>query len=403
VIALAWVVQRRSGKWQAKYRIPGVGDRSAGTFDDEQTALFEAMKAEEAHRTTRVDPKNSETLWGDWFRTWIDAHSVAFATENTYRSLADNHLMPEWEGVKLRDIDTLGIQRWLKNLSRPRRERGVLVPARSVYIIHNSLQLLKTTLNAAVRHKRLSVNPAADIAQPTLPRGLERYLTPDEVEAITFQADGLNSTVIWTGVETGMRFGEMAGLHVNRINFDRGVIQILEQYDQHAGVIKAYPKDEEGRWVPMSHNLADILRRLLDQPREVRKTCGIPHEMGKCTGDLVFRGPRAAPLSSKDWGRGPWNRAVRAAGIEGRVRPHDLRHTYASWLLQQGVTLAELMYLMGHSSVEVTMKYAHFAQEQTFEIVRQALANHRRGAGRGAATAISGYTANRSIDDEQAI
>lgn len=399
---MAWVVPRASGKFQGKYRIPGVGDRSAGTFDDEKTALFEAMKAEEEHRTTRVDPKNSETLWGDWFRTWIDAHSIAFSTENTYRSLADNHLMPEWEGVKLRDIDELGIQRWMKKLSKERRERGVLVPARSVYIIHNSLQLLKTTLNAAVRHKRLTVSPAADIPLPTLPKGLERFLTPDEVEAITFQADGLNASVIWTGVETGMRFGEMAGLHIARVNFDQGVIQILEQYDQKAGVIKAYPKDREGRWVPMSHNLADILRRMLDQQREPRKTCGIPHEMGRCPGDILFRGPRGAPLSSKEWGRGPWARAKQRAGIEDRVRPHDLRHTYASWLLQQGVTLAELAYLMGHSSQEVTQKYAHFAQEQTFEIVRQALTDHRRGAGRGAKPLSPPLTSARSCSDEQA-
>jgi site-specific recombinase XerD len=67
------------------------------------------------------------------------------------------------------------------------------------------------------------------------------------------------------------------------------------------------------------------------------------------------------------------------AGIEGHVRPHDMRHTYASWLLQQGVHLAELARMMGHSDWEVTKKYAHLSQ-QGFETVRQALDSHRRAA-----------------------
>ena len=68
--------------------------------------------------------------------------------------------------------------------------------------------LMKTSLNAAVEAKRLGVNPAKSVAYPDLPEGLERYLTPDEVEAITFYMDGKNALIVWMGVQTGLRFGD---------------------------------------------------------------------------------------------------------------------------------------------------------------------------------------------------
>ncbi|WP_342743168.1 tyrosine-type recombinase/integrase [Saccharopolyspora shandongensis] len=61
--------------------------------------------------------------------------------------------------------------------------------------------------------------------------------------------------------------------------------------------------------------------------------------------------------------RDPWNPIVKATGLVG-VTPHDLRHTYASWLVQDGVSIKTLSVLLGHASVATTERYAHLADTQ---------------------------------------
>ncbi|MFI2703458.1 tyrosine-type recombinase/integrase [Cellulosimicrobium composti] len=63
-----------------------------------------------------------------------------------------------------------------------------------------------------------------------------------------------------------------------------------------------------------------------------------------------------------------WTRAVRAADV-GHVRPHDLRHTYASWLLQDGVPLARVGKLLGHVSPVTTQRYAHLDETPADDIL----------------------------------
>lgn len=369
---MAWTRLRENGRYQACYRNLAGEERSAGTFTQERQALKAAMKAEDEQRTPgAVDPKDGRIWWGDWFELWHDSRSLAYATDATYRSTADCHLMPKWRSVPLVDIGELDIARWVKSMAK----RGS-----SPWTIRAALMLLKTSLNAAVRARRLMLSPAAHVPFPDLPEGLERYLTPDEVEGITFYMDGANSLLVWTSVQTGLRFGELAGLHWRRLDLERGAIQVVEKFDQKAVAIDPLPKDNEQRSVPLPDDLVAMLTRYRDHAAPERQdNCGVPHVSGRCLGDLVFRGPRGAPLRSNEWGRGPWKRALKMAGIEGHVRPHDMRHTYASWLLQQGVHLAELARMMGHSDWEVTKRYAHLSQ-QGFETVRQAITDHRQAA-----------------------
>lgn len=398
---MAWTVLRESGKYQGCYR-DAIGDtRSAGTYTQERQALKAAIKAEDEQRTPgAVDPRDGRITWGAWFEDWHETRSLAYSTDACYRSTADCHLMPKWRDVRLCDINHLEVARWVKNLQKPKPGKKPV----SVWSTRNALMLFKTSLNAAVFAKRLEgVSPAAHTPYPDLPTAMERYLTPDEVEGVAFHMDGLNSLILWTLVQTGMRPSELAGLHWRRLDLERGTIQIVEKFDQKAGVIDPLPKDNEQRSVPLPEDLVMLLRRYRDHAAPERHdTCGIRHSAGRCIGDLVFRGARLAPFRSNEWGKGPWRRALLASGFEGHARPYDLRHTYASWLLQQGVHLAELARMMGHSDWEVTKKYAHLS-EQGYDTVRQAITDHRRIARRIAdASTVAPCDVVSSVD-EQAI
>lgn len=376
---MAWTVLRESGNYQGLYRNAAQEVRSAGTYTQQKQALKAAIKAEDEQRTPgAVDPRDGRITWGTWFEQWFGSHQMAYSTEQSYRSTSDCHLMPKWRDVKLCDINLLEVGRWVKEMEKPKRG----AKPKSVWTIRAALMLFKTTLNAAKFAKRIDVSPAEHTPYPDLPTAMERYLTPDEVEGIAFHLDGLNSLILWTLVQTGMRPSELGGLHWRRLDLERGTIQIVEKFDQKAGVIDPLPKDNEQRSVPLPEDLVMMLRRYRDHAApERQEACGIRHSAGRCIGDLVFRGARMAPFRSNEWSKGPWKRALLASGFEGHARPYDLRHTYASWLLQQGVHLAELARMMGHSDWEVTKKYAHLS-EQGYDTVRQAITDHRRIARR---------------------
>jgi integrase len=370
-----------SGRYQGRYRDAAGVELSAGMFTQEAQALREAGRREaEARDGIAVDARGGKITWGAWFDDWHESRTLAFATDENYRSVAGNHIMPTWSRTKLIDIKPMAIERWKKAMLTPPR-RGAKAPC-SPWVVRSALMLFKTSLNAAVLDKRLKESPAKPVSYPDLPEGLERYLTPDEVEAITFYLDGPNALLVRLGVETGLRFGEIAGLHWHRVDLRRGVIQVVEKFDQKARVIDPLPKDKEQRTVPLPPDLVGQLIRYRDHAAPLRRrgpvdgTCGIPHAIGECRGEILFRGARGAPLKSNDWGKTIWKTALALAGIEGRVRPHDMRHTYASWLIQEGVQLPDLARVMGHSDWEVTRRYAHLSDEG-FDKVREALSRHR--------------------------
>jgi integrase len=373
---MAWTRLLPSGNYQGLYRDATGDERSAGTFTQHAEALRKAgAKEVEQRGPLALDIDGGKITWEAWFELWMDSRMLAYATEDCYRSTASNHITPVFGRTRIMDFETLRISKWVKEMLRPPK-RSTRKPS-SPWVVRNALMLMKTSLNAAVEAKRLGVSPARTVAYPDLPEGLERYLTPEEVEAITFYMDGKNALIVWMGVQTGLRFGELAGLHWKRLDLDRGAIRVVEKFDQKARVMDPVPKDKEERTVPLPPDLVGMLRRYAEHAAPQRQTdCGVHHASGRCESDLVFRGARGAVLKSNDWGKGPWKAALALAGIEDRVRPHDMRHTYASWLIQEGLPIPELARVMGHSDWEVTKRYAHLS-DAGFDAVRDALTKHR--------------------------
>lgn len=395
---MPWSRPLESGRYQGQYRDAQNKIQSAGTFTQAAQAKRAAAKKEaEAREPGAVDPGAGKITWGAWFDLWHNTRILAEATDATYQSLAANHIYPVWEHVRLCDIETLDIAKWVSKMHKK---------GRSPHLIRGVLMLMKTSLNAAVNLKRLTVNNAKPVPYPELPKGTERYLTPDEVELITFWMSGLNALIVWTLVNTGMRFGELAGLHRSRVDLKNRRIHIVEQYDQKADEVKPYPKTLEARTVALPDDLVAMLVQYLETAApEPGETCGLRHMGGgRCTGDLLFRGPRGGVLHSNEWGRGPWKAAQRMAGITERTRVHDLRHTTASWLLQQRLTLTEVAKVLGHSREETVKKYAHWAEDETHEVVRTALTQHRlRAARRAANSDFEGLYDTSPLFDEEAV
>jgi integrase len=142
---------------------------------------------------------------------------------------------------------------------------------------------------------------------------------------------------------SGLRWSELAGLRTTSLDLLRKQLHI-RQVTTRCGD-KDYPKSAAGRrTVPLPSALVDELAA---------------HLVGVERGRRVFVGARGAPLSNVNFRHRVWIPAVEAAGIEPRPTLHDLRHTAASWLVQSGVPLYDVMRFLGHESITTTMRYSH--------------------------------------------
>jgi integrase len=87
-------------------------------------------------------------------------------------------------------------------------------------------------------------------------------------------------------------------------------------------------------------------------------------------GGLVFRSPRNMALHHANWRNNVWVPALGKADLGKSPTIHDLRHTYASHLVQAGVPLEKVRLLLGHTSISTTLRYAHFAPDHAMDAVK---------------------------------
>lgn len=388
---MAWTRKLPSGKYAARYRGPDGKTRTApgGPFTHKRAAERAAASAEEASRSAGWrDPAAGRRTWGEWVEEWWPTRGLETSTMKTDEGRRDRHLLPRWGDVALADITRHDIRGWAAELREGRgtaagRELSAATVQRCVY-------LFSASLAAAVDAEVLATNPAARLRLGGGRGSPERYLTREQFEAVCEHLDGHYLTMARLLVNTGLRWGEAAGLHAARIDRTRGVVQVSEVWSLTGKVIKAYPKGRRQRDVP----LPDWVEL---EPAKAA-TCGYDHPGGQCRGGLAITDPDGQVVSHPGF-TWVWNRAVEAAGI-GPARPHDLRHTYASWLLQAGVSLAEVGRLLGHVSPVTTQRYAHLAdvpQQQVLDALRPAAPRRTNGAKMAQPAAPGGYPGLRLV------
>ncbi|MGW6225734.1 tyrosine-type recombinase/integrase [Cellulosimicrobium cellulans] len=350
---MAWVQRSSSGRYIAKYRDGDGKVRTApgGPFTHKKAAERAGEAAEATSRSLGWrSPDAAARTWGAWSEEWWRSRDVEPSTLATDHGRRDRHLMPRWGATPLVDITRHDVKAWAVEL----REAG-LAPTTVQRIVH----LLSASLHAAVDAEILTANPAARLRLNAGKASAERYLTHDEVDAIRAELPDAERAMVDLLVGTGMRWGEAIALHRPRVDLERRVVQVVDVWDNRGGVMKPYPKGKRTRDVPLPSWVE------IDEPGA--GTCGYDHAKGACTSKLVATTADGYRFEQSNF-RKVWVAALRAAGVE-HARVHDLRHTYASWLIQGAVSLAEVGKLLGHVSPLTTQRYAHLADEPSATVL----------------------------------
>lgn len=342
---MPWIEDLPSGKYRACWRDSAGVKRSRSGFTAAAEARRFAGEQESDARAGKATYQGRSMTWGRWLPQWLELRTIEATTQSSDAARLKRWVEPRWGNVPLARISPEDVQTWVNHeLSRNMSPASVA----KVY------RLLSSSLKAAVRYKKLAVSPCVDIELPTVPPSDERFLTRGEVDAVLYHLDEPYRTAAILLVGTGMRFGEMAGLHWHRVDEMAKALDVHETWDGLA--IKAYPKGRKKRRVPVPSWVFDALpERTGDQ------TCGLDHARGtRCRSGLVVVGPMGAPMRANNMLRRHWAPAMAKAGLDP-ARQHDLRHSYASWLVQAGRSMSEIAEVLGHSETTVTARYAHLA------------------------------------------
>jgi integrase len=271
----------------------------------------------------------SEIIDGSYFKN-EKAKTITFKemTEKytaKYRRLRDEtslkKLVPAFGHLMLVDVTT-------ELVSDYRDKRLKIVKPATVY---QELALMRRMFNVARREwKWTKDNPVADLSFSVGNKNArDRWLTIEEEQKVISKA----TNPVWlrplllTALHTGMRRGEILNLKRQDIDFSRRILTVHKS------------KNGEKRSIPLSQTLYNTLNDI----------------------KVINISGRVFPMSVRSL-RAAFDMTLKKIGIKD-FHFHDLRHTFATRLVQKGVDLYKVKELLGHKSISVTMRYAHHYPE----------------------------------------
>jgi integrase len=338
---------RRNGYWRYRkvVQLPdGRKVRITGTPSLNTKQAAEA--AERAHIIRTLDPRAEKKevpkfkafVEDRWWPTYPAAAGNRFATRYEKESHLRVHLVPALGSLPLDKIRGEVISRFLAAL------RGKGLSEKSV---KNVQATLRRILASAVEWGDLETIPP--MPKVKVPQPKWDYLTAEETAAVISAArTNEERAILVFALHTGARAGEQIAVEWGDVDWTNHLLVFRRSSTR--GQVGPTKSGRERR-VPMTPTLERALRQI----RHLR-------------GPLVFsdadgRALRLDQLHERLWG------ACRRAGLR-KIRWHDLRHSFASQLASRGVPLRQVQEWLGHSTITMTMRYAHLAPGGGAELIR---------------------------------
>lgn len=300
---------------------------------------------------------------------WLD-YKKSFLRETTYEVYeihVENHFT-ELLDLKINRIMTPAIEKWITK----RQTAGMNI---------NTIRKLIVSLNQifayAVRHKYIDSNPVRDAERPrkSIDDKSSRkitVLTPEQIRALLEAIpEQKYKTLVLTAIMTGARQGEILGLKWSDIDFSKKQININRTFN-HGRFFS--PKTKESiRAIDIAPMLLKELAQwklasaIKEKEREEKRRENNAEEKETENKDLVFANEAGEAMNYSNMVQRHFFKGLKDAELS-RIRFHDLRHTYASLLLQQGENIKYIQTQLGHSSPTVTLNvYSHLMKKENQE------------------------------------
>jgi integrase/recombinase XerD len=255
-------------------------------------------------------------------------------------------------GLSPLELTPAELAEFVSELAQGRDGRPACAPA--------TLQRKVACLRSFYRHLRreqvIDHDPARELRAPRTRARLPKVLSRDEVLALLAQPQGntpgavRDRALLETMYACGLRASEAVALE-------------LSDLDMELGVLRARGKGSKERLVPVGGKAIISLRAYLENAR--------PRLLGQREESRVFINQRGAALSRQGLYK-IVRRHARSAGLEHRMSPHTLRHTFATHLLAGGCDLRSLQEMLGHADIATTQIYTHLSAERLRDVYFEA-------------------------------
>lgn len=197
--------------------------------------------------------------------------------------------------------------------------------------VNRLMSCLKSIFNRAIKWGKAQENPVAKVEMLKVNNKRLRYLEKEEITKLLANCHGHLKPIVIVALNTGMRKGEILNLKWQDVDFKRDIIYLLDT------------KNSDKREIPMNKMVKAALINVKKHPDSA----------------YIFCNKDGKPYTQI---RTSFFTSLKKSGIIN-FRFHDLRHTFASHLVMSGIDLNTVRELLGHKSLEMTLRYSHLSPD----------------------------------------
>lgn len=251
--------------------------------------------------------------------------------------------------LQARPVDLL---EFISELATGREGKAPVGPA----TLQRKIACLRSFYRHLRREQIIDHDPTAELRPPRSPGRLPKVLSRDEVNGLLAQPQGTSPAalrdraLLETMYASGLRASEAVSLELSELDLDEGIL-------------RTRGKGSKERLVPVGSKAVQTLRDYLERGR--------PRLVGLRDEPRVFVNLRGSGLSRQGLYKIIQGHA-RSAGLEHRMSPHTLRHTFATHLLAGGCDLRSLQEMLGHADIGTTQIYTHLSTDRLRDVYFEA-------------------------------
>ena len=363
-------VRKKGDRWYYSFELSSIDgkrkriERCGGNTKKEALeALNDAMYK---YINGFIEPK--KLTYDSYVCDWLENHIKDNRKINTYeryKSLYTNNIKPYIGQYLLKDLKPILLEKLLNSEKKKGLSNTTL---ESIYGVINS------SLNRAVRLQLINDNICKFIEKPKRNKFVSNTLTVDEFNLLLSALDLKDygnyvfKLCLIVTLELGLRRGEVAGLEWNNIDFENNTVKIINNLIYtNTSVEVGTPKTiESERSISVSDELLELLKFYKKNQNLNKLEYGenyIKNNFNNREYDFVFTW-KSGKYIHPNYYTLKFSRLIKKSGIDKKLRFHDLRHTNATLLLQEGVNFKVIQTRLGHSDINTTLNiYSHVTNE----------------------------------------
>ena len=348
--------KRKDGRWEGRFTAghdPATGKQIIKSVLGKTQAEVKDKLKKAMEDAQKVDfTKRGRYTVGIWMDEWFENVAkikVRPSSHQTYKGYIDNHIKPSIGNIPLEKLTTMDLQKFYRKLLTKGRVERIESKEQpkglSAKTVRNINQVISSAMDLAVAQKIIPANPTNACELPKVEHQEMQTIPAEQLQTFLDEARATGVyEMYYIELATGLRRGELLGLKWQDIDWKNGIIKVRRQVTRVDGQIVEAPLKTKNsyRAVTISQQAIEVLK---EQKRKTNDT-------------YVFPSPNGGPISP-DSVNNMLKRVLERAGIP-KVRFHDLRHTFATIALQNGVDIKTVSGILGHFSAGFTLDtYAH--------------------------------------------